>query len=132
MKHVLDVLKDWQEVGEPYVKIVAPIAWDSRATTSLSVADTPRRPLQHYNRADKMEADTRLTKPIFLTVSTETLPVTIDGLSSSSITSLSSSTGGIVGLVDVVGSPPMEQLKAELIELRQQLARANTRYDVLL
>lgn len=154
-RNVLDLLKDWQAAGEPYVKVVAPLAWP-RTTTTPAVAIAP---LLHARARDDVPSDFGLhiaSKPIYLTISTETLPVTVDALSSSSSgiisqTSLSSKTATVRGgpvnsvvddddddatmmMISSNSAPSMDhqQLKAELHSLREQLRRANNRYDVLL
>ena len=157
---VLDLLKDWQAAGEPYVKVVAPLAWP-RATTTTTPA-VAIAPLLHARTRDDVPSDLGLaSKPIYLTISTDTLPVTVDALSSSSSsgiispTSLSSKTAAVRGepvssvvvddhddddddatmmMISSNSGPSMDhqQLKTELHILREQLRRANNRYDVLL
>jgi hypothetical protein len=158
-RNVLDLLKDWQAAGEPYVKVVAPLAWPRSTTPAVAIA-----PLLHARARDDVPSDLGLyvaSKPIYLTISTETLPVTVDALSSNgsssgiiSPTSLSFKTaavrGGLVNsivddddiddddatmmMISSNSGPSMDhqQLKAELHSLREELRRANNRYDVLL
>ena len=163
-RNVLDLLKDWQAAGEPYVKVVAPLAWPRATTPAVAIA-----PLLHARTRDDVPSDLGLaSKPIYLTISTETLPVTVDALSSSSSsgiispTSLSSKTAAVRGgpvnsvddddddddhddddddddammmMISSSNSGPSidhQQLKTELYILREQLRRANNRYDVLL
>jgi len=122
---MLDILKGWQAAGEPYIKIVAPIAWSRTTTPTIATA-----PQYSPDITSDIDQSSQMNKPIYMTVSMETLPVKIDGLSSSSLTSLSSTAAD--GLDVAVMSPSMDQLKAELYDLKQQLRRANTRFNVLL
>ena len=160
-RNVLELLKDWQAAGEPYVKVVAPLTWPRATTPAVAIA-----PLLHARDRDDVLSDLGLhiaSKPIYLTISTETLPVTVDALTSSSgssssssgiisPTSLSSKTAAVrrgpvnsvvdddddddatMMLISSNSGPSMDhqQLKTELHSLREQLRRANNRYDVLL
>ena len=155
MRNILDLLKGWQAAGEPYVKVVAPLAWSRNTTPARAIAPAPLHTRDNV-RSDAVVGLNSSSKPIYLTVSPETLPLTIDAPSSSSsnssssisLTSLSSTAaaaggggGGHVNddamMMTIIssssGTHMDEQLKAEeLHDLREQLRRATTRYDVLL
>ena len=153
-RNILDILKGWQTAGEPYVKVVAPLAWSRNNTPARAIAPAPLHTRDNV-RSDAVIGLNSSSKPIYLTVSPETLPLTIDAPSSSSssssssiyLTSLSSTAAAAAGggghdnddamvmtmISSSSGTHMDEQLKAEeLHDLREQLRRVTTRYDVLL